>query len=286
MRNVPYLSQIDYSKRILEIGPLDKPLVSKGKGPAVFYADIRNTEGVRQLYANDRSVDITAICPIDFRIESSYRESLTDTGTEPFHYIIGSHIIEHIPLLLDFFPDIASAMDDGGMLCLTIPDHRYCFDHFRMPTSFAEMYDIHVHGITRTAHRVLDHALDMSSNNNATFYWNADTSDALPEKSFSKAKELYEAFLSGKYCDVHFSVFTPISFILILHDMHRAALNPFMLADFYPTERNSFEFHVVLRKDKELPSNAKKIAQEIIKLKNVLAQLQRIEFESHRFPRK
>ena len=41
-----YVSDIDVSKRILEIGPLNDPIFSKQEAN-VFYADIRSTDEVK-----------------------------------------------------------------------------------------------------------------------------------------------------------------------------------------------------------------------------------------------
>ncbi len=282
----PYFSHIDFSKRILEIGPLTSPVAEKRLGPSIFYADIRSTEEIKAHYAKHPGVDKSAIREVDYRIEGSYRASLPEKGVEPFDYVIASHVLEHIPLLLHFFSDIASVMNEGGLLCLTIPDGRYCFDHFRVPTSFAEAYDIHTHGLSRIAPRILESAMETADSNDPFRFWNSvDTSDLLPTRSFEGAKKQYEAVLAGAYIDAHFSVFTPVSFARLLHGMLRAALNPFRLAGMHATARNTFEFHVVLRKDGSLPGDAKKTAAEMIKLGNVVSALQREEFSARDFLR-
>ena len=62
----PYLNNIDKTKRILEIGPLDKPMIKKSKSSNnVFYADIRATYEVKEFYRNNPNVDNHGICGID-----------------------------------------------------------------------------------------------------------------------------------------------------------------------------------------------------------------------------
>ena len=63
----------DKEKRILELGPLNRPIIKKNEYPNVFYADIRSTEEVKELYSgNDYlnttgiQVDIDTIENIDF----------------------------------------------------------------------------------------------------------------------------------------------------------------------------------------------------------------------------
>jgi hypothetical protein len=45
----PYLSEIDFQSRVLEIGPFTKPNVPKERYKQVYYADIRSTEDVKSL---------------------------------------------------------------------------------------------------------------------------------------------------------------------------------------------------------------------------------------------
>jgi len=260
MKNAPYLAAIDYSKRILEIGPLANPLVPKEKGPDIYYADIRPTEEIKKFYAKDPSVDCESIQKIDFVISDSYHAATIDRGLPKFDYVVGSHIIEHIPLLLRFFHDMSTVLVEKGRLCLTIPDHRYCFDHYRVPTSFAELYDIDVHGMKRLSARVLDFMMN-TSHNDPKKYWHMKIDDEinslvdLSKKSFEYAKKSYEKVLAGEYVDVHFSVFTTISFLRLIFDTIRANMLPFKVGAVFPTLPNTFEFHAVLVKDEQMISD-------------------------------
>ena len=47
-----YVSDMDVSKRILEIGPLANPIFTK-RDANIFYADIRSTDEIKELYAKD-----------------------------------------------------------------------------------------------------------------------------------------------------------------------------------------------------------------------------------------
>ncbi|MDR2194337.1 MAG: class I SAM-dependent methyltransferase [Treponema sp.] len=247
----PYLTALDRQKRILEIGPLTNPMVQKGNGArAVYYADIRSTEDVKKLYANDDAVDTSKIVDIDYVIVNSYSESLKHV--EPFEYVLMSHVIEHVPELIHFFNDISTVLKDGGKLCLTIPDKRYCFDHYRMPASFAECYDIYKRGIKNNPLRVLDYISFFSMNNDPVFWWKNPTDyENIPEntETFENGVSCYERALKGEYFDVHFSVFTPESFLLIVYNMTKLRLLPFKIKEFYGTDKNTFEFNVVLEKD-------------------------------------
>jgi len=277
MRIIPYLSNLDYGKRILEIGPLAKPLVPKDKGPFVFYADIRSTEEIKRFYAGDTDVDYATIQEIDFVVTNTYQAALIDQGVEQFDYVLGSHVIEHIPLLLRFFSDIGTILREGGRLCLSVPDHRYCFDHFRVPTSFAEAYDVHMHGLQRLAPRVLDFCMN-TSHNNASEYWrNESTLQQLENKSFESAKRYYERALSGEYIDVHFSVFTPTSFLRLLFDTIRANMLPFRTVGIHITLPDTLEFHIVLEKNEKMLDQEDLRHRELQKLTAIIEHVMQSE---------
>ncbi|MDR2743308.1 MAG: class I SAM-dependent methyltransferase, partial [Treponema sp.] len=104
-----WLKDIDFSKRILEIGPLTTPNVKKSPGRNVFYADIRTTEEVKNFYKNDPNVVNDNIVPIDYVINGTYSDSLKNV--EKFDYVIATHVIEHIPELISFFQDIAGILN-------------------------------------------------------------------------------------------------------------------------------------------------------------------------------
>jgi SAM-dependent methyltransferase len=243
----PWEKTMDLTKRILEIGPLDRPIFKK-ENANVFYADIRDTQAVKNFYRNNNSdnIDIEAIVNIDYVIKGTYSESIK--ADEKFDYIVMSHVIEHIPELLKFFDDIKNVLNVSGKLCLAVPDHRFCFDHFRQPTSFAEVYDIYVNGIKNLPLRVLDFKL-AATINDCIYWWNNPANfDNLPrtKEQFEQAKNDYFRALKGEYVDVHFSVFTPETFLLLLYNMLNFNLLPFKCTEFYNTSVNSVEFNCVL----------------------------------------
>ena len=264
----PWLNKIEQNKRILEIGPLCNPNIKKN-GTDVFYADIRSTEDVKEFYKNDKSVAIENIVDIDFVIEGGYSESLKNI--RKFDYVIATHVIEHIPQLILFFMDISNILNYQGKLCLTIPDKRYCFDHFRQPTSFAECYDIYTKEVNNLPFRVLDFFIS-AVKNDPVYWWNETSNfDDLPQDKdnrFDSAKRMYLRALEGEYLDVHFSVFTPESFLLLLYNMLIFNLLPFRCIEFYKTEINTLEFNCVLEYDPDILNESSKERENIIKLLN------------------
>jgi SAM-dependent methyltransferase len=267
----PWLQTIDLNKRILEVGPLTNPVISKISGKDnVCYADICSTEELKEFYKFDSYVDTNAIVSVDYVIKDSYSKSLQDV--EPFDYVIMSHVIEHIPQLINFFQDIATVLRPDGKLCLSIPDKRYCFDHFRQPTFFAECYDIYRKGIPDNTIRVLDQ-LYTTSINDPVFWWQNPGNYEYLKNEGEWGLDAYEAANSNKFhsTHIHYSVFTPETFLLLVFYLTRYALFPFKIVEFYGTEENTFEFNVVLEKRFSLLDNAEERAMASSEIVTLLA---------------
>lgn len=272
MRFKSYLSGLDLNKRTLEIGPLDNPVLSKSEAD-VYYSDILSTDEVKALYNHDTSVNKDEICEIDFVIRDSYTTSLK--SVPGFDYIISSHVIEHIPRVIEFFQDIVNVLNTKGQMYFFLPDSRYCFDRFRFPTSFAELYYIHTQGISVAPWQVLDfHNMYIPLNDPHILSTNRKMHLMLSHRhSFSNAKQKFEATLKGEYITAHYSVFTPESFLLIIHDLVRAGLFPFKLISFFPTPQYDHTFGGVLEVCKEMLEDVGLADQEMKKIRTTLLQV-------------
>jgi len=245
----PWLKNIPYDKRILEIGPLFKPNISKDKYKNAFYADIRSTEEIKYFYKDNPDVPNDRILNIDYIIKNSYSESFENI--EKFDYIVATHVIEHIPQLISFFTDIATILNPKGKLCLSIPDKRFCLDHFRFPTSFSECYDLYTSDMKISKMRVLDNLISTSSNNDPVFWWQLPDSFKYFHDDNDRqtiAIEKYHEALKNDYIDmdIHFSVFTPESFLIFLFHMIDFYLLPFKCFEFDKTQFYTNEFNCVL----------------------------------------
>jgi len=248
-----WINNIEPNKRILEIGPLAWPNIQKQDGYNVFYADIRSTNEIKELYKNDVNVPNDKIVDIDYVIIGEYSEALKNV--EKFDYIIATHVIEHVPQLISFFLDISNVMNPQGKLYLAIPDKRYCFDHFRAPTSFSECYDIYYRKINNfMPEQVLDQLL-LHTINDASYWWKNTNSFehlVIDKKKIEDVQKYYIQALNGKYIDVHFSVFTPESFLVLIFQMLCFNLFPFKCVEFENTDLYDNEFNIVFELNKNI----------------------------------
>ena len=241
--------------RILEIGPLNRPLVEKKYFPNTIYCDIRSTEDIKKLYCSSDYlkttgiyVDTNTIVEIDTVLGDSYKS--TFEHQRMFDYVVASHVVEHMEDILYFFQDIAEVITDGGKVILYYPDSRYSFDHFRAEASLRDAYDVYVQKKTALARMVFDFFHSSISENNPSIFWAAEElHKLLPNNDIAKALSLYEKSISGDSIDdVHYWPFSDAGFIKFLYDSVRSELISFECTDFFPTMPNTQEFVVVLQK--------------------------------------
>ncbi len=241
--------------RILELGPLTRPLLERKDYPNYFFADIRSTEEIRELYSGSKyleetgiSVEIDKIVDIDFVIKGSYKESFK--GVEKFDYVIVSHVLEHIPNLLQFFVDIRDLMTESASLIIIYPDKRFSFDYFRTNTKFSDVYDTYINDGKRLASQALDFYTNVIPENDPVKFWNFSEAvelyqeeDLRPEENI----EIYKDMLKGaEEEDIHYWPFSDFAFIKFLQECSIYKLFSFSLSKFIPTQKNTQSFLVIL----------------------------------------
>lgn len=260
----PYLNNISPDCRILEIGPLTSPNLTKDRFKHVYYADIRSTEDIKSFYRAHTNIQQENIVDIDYVInKNGYADTMSNV--EKFDYVVATHVIEHVPQLILWLQDLAKILKPAGKLCLTVPDKRYTFDHYRHSTSFAEIYDVYSRNIINHPARVLDQ--DINATLNDVVYWwkNFNNMDMIPNdtEQYTRALEFYQKARIDNYnMSGHYSVFTPESFLLILYGMNKLSLLPFKCAEFHSTEIFSNEFNCVLQNNPEYLNADKQISAE------------------------
>lgn len=236
--------RIDRQTLGLEIGPSHNPIVRKSDGYRVKVLDHLDRRGLIEKYKDDPGVDTSRIEEVDFVWRG---ESFPDLigHDERFSWIIASHVVEHVPNLVEFLNDCDAIMEPGGVLTLAVPDKRYCFDRFRTLASLGMVVDAHLNGSTRpSAGTVLDFYLSYARRGGRDA-WNAgDRGKFQFAFDFQKSMEMMSASINGSYVDVHQWCFTPSSFRLLIDDLHRMGLIQLQEVDFLGTD--GFEFFVWL----------------------------------------
>lgn len=235
-------------KRGLEIGPLNRPMVTRDQG-AVYYADHCTTAALREKYAHDPGVDVEAIVEVDFDLSTGRLPELA-SGIAPFDYVIASHVAEHVPDLVGWLKDVGAVLRPGGVLALVLPDKRFTLDHHRRETPFHELDAAHAEGRTRPDLRiVIDHfanAVDLD----VGAAWRDPATAVEAPRTFPPdgIADLARAWRAGSYVDAHCWVFTPWRFLeLVGHAVDHHGLD-LALRWSRPTAFNSLEFYVQLER--------------------------------------
>jgi SAM-dependent methyltransferase len=253
----PELAALDVTQmRGLEIGPLATPRVHKADG-SVLYVDHASTEELKRKYAGDRGMRgrLDQIVDVDYVIGEGQTISEVVALEAPFDYVIASHVIEHIPDPLGWMADLEHVLRSGGILSLVIPDKRYCFDINRSLTEISDLVDASLRHLRQPTYRqaydfyskalidMVDTAAVWAGTADYTLVHRQDCDD--PDAFALDACRRMQQ--SDTFVDVHCQVFTPDSFLAIFEKLMHLGLVDFEIAEFFPTQVDTLEFHVSLR---------------------------------------
>ncbi len=217
-------AELDVAGRGIELGPLDKPIMSKRDGHRVEIVDYLDTAGLRERYGAELhvGVDVSLIEEVD---HVSQGQSLTElVGNEgAYEWIVASHVIEHIPDLVSFLQDVERMLSPTGRLGLVIPDKRYCFDHYGELTTTGQIVDAFVERRTRpTAGQVIDYFARTAQVGGAIAW--GKTPGVVPELKYGleEVRDGHRRSLDGDDFggEIHCWRFTPESFRLIIAELN------------------------------------------------------------------
>lgn len=229
----------------LEIGALTAPLLTPALGP-VEYADHLPTAGLRTKYHDDPNVDVDAIVEVTYVLDE--RPLPEVMGTDRFHHVVASHVIEHVPDLIGWLEEIRAVLRPGGVLALAIPDKRYTFDVMRRTSTVDVMVDVHLRGIRRpTPQQAFDHYGNVV-HADTSLLWRDRTAAGSFARMHDDSHALFAAHQALQtYVDGHCWVFTPASFFDSLRRLAALGLFHFEIIGFEDTRFGELEFFVSLR---------------------------------------
>lgn len=125
------------AQSILEISPLDSPLVARNDRKTVKYADIYDMDTLREQYKNSLH-DIDSMAPIDYVLGKKLPHEVVD---QRFDWIIMSRSLEYRPNFLGWLESLGNLLNEGGKLFCVLPDRRYCFTLDRPYTTVGELVE-------------------------------------------------------------------------------------------------------------------------------------------------
>lgn len=253
-RQARVLTLIDPSGgRGVELGPSFSPFVTKASGADITIVDHADAATLRAKY-QVHGVDLLAIEEVDvIWAGGSLREALAERA--PFDYVIASHFLEHVADPLRFLEDCYELLRPGGVLSLVLPDHRYCFDALRPPTTLGQWYDAREGA--RTTHSpgsVLDHCLHAVHRAGSIAWLPGAAAPLEAVHGIDHVAHMLQVVDKGDdFVDVHAWTFTPESFRALLINASLLDLCRFEIAHEIGTV--GFEFYVTLRRPQGAPAD-------------------------------
>jgi hypothetical protein len=242
-----FVNLIERSGKILEIGPLDRPQFN-AQSQNYYSLDVFTKEQLIDNYASDPHVIKENI------VQPSYVISNNDYSPikEKFNCIFSSHNIEHMPCLVSFLNNLSSVLEDKGLIYLAIPDKRYCFDHFKNETNIYDVLQAYYEKNYRPRFMDVLKFLTQGTHNDPIDHWNGNHGEIDFEAVLIQDyKRLLEQFKTGVYVDAHVSFFIPESFEKIITTLNALKLIDLEIHKIYHTLHGSFEFYVILKKEKK-----------------------------------
>lgn len=244
----------------LEIAPLWAPLVTKDEGN-ILYTDYLDYETLLEREKDNQTrIDFgLEVQPIDFLWPTGHTLKSSAPDGAIFDYVISSHVLEHVPDFLGYIYQMREVLSDKGVIIFVLPDILGSGEHFRRPSSVAEIIDAYLTGSARpTPRQVYDgfrhyFRFDESVIKGRPFPIDmADTKlddlplDFPPEKAFEIAKQSLI-----KYTDVHCWSFSKQSFPAAASELKQIGAFDFDIVETFGSPpmigQNGSEFYVVLK---------------------------------------
>jgi hypothetical protein len=172
---------------------------------------------------------------------------------------------------VSWLANIATTLRTGGILSLVVPDKRYCFDINRRTTDISEVVDAYLRKLRQPSFKqVYDFiSKEISGKVDTAAVW-AGAADYrhvvrsdVEDPDVAAWNLCRQVERSDEFVDVHCSVFTPDSFLELFERLARLGLLEFEIAYFAPTEVNTLEFYVSLRRMEPQLERKSMIEQQI-----------------------
>ena len=216
----------------------------KAEGYDVEIIDVASADVLRARYESI-GVSSTKIEDVDHVTDGRPMHEVI--GSSPrYDWIYSSHSIEHIPDFIGFFKSAEFLLKPGGVLVMVVPDKRYMFDAYQMPSTTGDVIQAHLEGRSRhSVARVFDFHASYARLNGEKDIWTFYEQGVVDlvgsvEAAHAQTRAAVE---NAAYIDVHGWYFTPSSFRLIMRDLNEVGL--VKLREASVVETGLCEFYVV-----------------------------------------
>lgn len=246
------LRPADSPRKILEIGPLDKPIASSGGFDDVYYSDRLSRRDLRDAFGQHPNIDPDKIVDVHFVDRTgNLLEAVPAAHHGSFDLIIASHVLEHIPNPLAFILSLVTLLKPDGRIALALPDKRFCFDVFRPLTTTSAWLEASLEDRRKPSRRSLFDASAMAVAKDLSITWSRP-GGRIDDLTFS-GMALHDAYATfflnnddetENDRDCHSGVYIPQSFALIIEECHSLGLIPFRIAELVTNSNAEFFVHL------------------------------------------
>jgi len=247
-----FINLIPKPARSLEIGPYNNPALKKSQFPNVRYMDMFTIEQIRddkERYTNIGEIPDNIDIIVDPYVRPTFSTDLK------FDFIYSAHNIEHHPDIIYHLNEIAQLA--AGMhtkYFVTVPDKRYCFDHYQQTSEYTDMIEAYMEKrITHSFGSYLRHTV-YATHNNIYEHWhgihgqdprlipiNINHATTLRHKIDSAMDERQR-----KFADIHAWYFTDESFMYTINILNQLGLQPWRVDAVTPPQHMTPEFHAIM----------------------------------------
>ena len=206
----------------LEVGALHRPMPLPSR-VRVSYADAFTADELIRMWSPE--VDGRNVTPVDIVTDATTLQEIDD---ERFDFAIASHLVEHLEDPVRCLRNLARVTKRGGFVFLALPDRRSSFDAPRRPTTIA--------------HVLRDHCGDPGASRREHY----EEWVALVERLTGPEATARLADLQARRYPIHFHVWSPDEFTLLLHEL-RTSVGLSLTLDLF--KANGHEGVWMLRRD-------------------------------------
>lgn len=209
-------------RKALEIGCFDQPSLEQlsQKGICTHYADYLSESNLKDRASQLPGRDPTKVPPIKYILSDGYEQI-----NQKYDIVVSHHCIEHSPDLLSHLLSVSRVLSSNGLYIASIPDKRFCFDHFLPASTLIEVLAAFYEKRSKPTFRsVLEHRCFIVDDYMQALnpLWNCGSGRAT-RQGFDRA---FQEFSANTYVDVHTFQFTGFTFKAIINQLVHYAFLP------------------------------------------------------------
>jgi SAM-dependent methyltransferase len=196
--------------RGVEIGPYDRPFLSRKDYPMVEYADVFTTEQLRKHASLNPKRNPSAVVSVDHVLLDQRLCDVVPHGT--MDYVFCSHVLEHVPDFIAELKSITQVLKPDGLLLCAYPDRRFTFDVRRKMTSFETLVKRHADKLRKPEPAtVYDYFVNYCTVSVGRIWQGLPDAISAPTYSADEAAEKAKQ-AETQYVDVHCNLFSDEEF--------------------------------------------------------------------------